>query len=178
MLEERQQARGRPRLDREERRLRRPEVQTDQRRVSGEPFHRAGGSGPCAARAGERVRWACPRARRRPLLHHGRVRDGAQAVLRGRSLMTRPPFGSPVWLPYFEGIVKTSERATEAAARMGYRGPGMIWYHMKRFGMAYPREWSRRPYAALFMRRNVPGVVIPTITGRRWVAGLVQGETC
>jgi hypothetical protein len=92
--------------------------------------------------------------------------------------MPRPPFGSPEWLPYFEEIVKTSKRATEAAARMGYRGPGTIRYHMQRFGMAYPRDWSRRPDTSLARQRNIPEVVIPTILGRCWVAGLVQGEAC
>ena len=92
--------------------------------------------------------------------------------------MPRPPFRSPEWLPYFEEVVRTSKRATEAAARMGYRGPGVLRYHMKRLGMAYPREWSLRPDLALTMQRNIPEVVIPTVLGRRWVAGLVQGETC
>jgi hypothetical protein len=92
--------------------------------------------------------------------------------------MPRPPLRSPEWLPYFEEVVRTSKLATEAATRMGYRGPGTVRYHMKRLGMAYPRDWSRRPDAAVTMQRHIPEVVIPTVLGRRWVAGLVQGETC
>jgi hypothetical protein len=92
--------------------------------------------------------------------------------------MGRPPFGSPEWLPYFKESIMTSDRATEAAAKMGYSGPGTVRYHMKKFGIPYPRIWSRRPYAGLAKQRNIPEVVIPTILGRCWVAGLVQGETC
>jgi hypothetical protein len=92
--------------------------------------------------------------------------------------MGRPPFGSPEWLPFFKENVMTSNRATEAAAKMGYRGPGTVRYHMKRFGIAYPREWSRRPYLSLALQGNIPNVVIPTIVGRCWVAGLIQGEGC
>jgi hypothetical protein len=92
--------------------------------------------------------------------------------------MPRPPLRSPEWLPYFEEVVRTSKLATEAATRMGYRGPGTVRYHMKRLGMAYPQDWSRRPDAAVTMQRKIPEVIIPTVLGRRWVAGLVQGETC
>jgi hypothetical protein len=92
--------------------------------------------------------------------------------------MDRPPFGSPGWLPHFEEIVRTSERATEAAAKMGYRGPGTIRYHMRKFGIPYPYEWSRRPDTSLAMQRSIPEVVIPTTVGRCWVAGLIQGEGC
>jgi len=66
----------------------------------------------------------------------------------------------------------------KVAAKMGYRGPGMVWYHMKKFGIPYPREWSLRPHLALARQQRIPEVVIPTTIGRRWVAGLVQGETC
>jgi hypothetical protein len=92
--------------------------------------------------------------------------------------MRRPPFGSPEWLANFEEIVRTSKRATEAATKLGYRGPGVVRYHMKRLGIPYPREWSQRPVVSLFMQRNIPSVVIPTTVGRCWVAGLVQGEAC
>jgi len=92
--------------------------------------------------------------------------------------MGRPPFGSPEWLPYFKENVMTSSRAAEVAAKMGYRGSGMVWYHMKKFGIPYPREWSLRPHLALARQQRIPEVVIPTTIGRRWVAGLVQGETC
>jgi len=92
--------------------------------------------------------------------------------------MSRPPFGSDEFLPYFKNIVTTSDRATEAAAKMGYRGPGTVWYHMKKFGIPYPRIWSRRPYAGLAKQSHIPSVIIPTTIGRCWVAGLVQGEAC
>lgn len=92
--------------------------------------------------------------------------------------MPRPPFGSPEWLPYFKENIMTSDRATEAAAKMGYRGPGTMRYHMKKFGIPYPRVWSRRPETSLRMQKHIPEVIIPTTVGRCWVAGLVQGEAC
>jgi hypothetical protein len=92
--------------------------------------------------------------------------------------MGRPPFGSPEWLPYFKENIMTSDRATEAAAKMGYRGPGTMRYHMKKFGIPYPRVWSRRPYTSLAMQRHIPSVIIPSTIGRCWVAGLIQGEGC
>ncbi len=52
-----------------------------------------------------------------------------------RERMSRPPFGSEEFLPYFKSMVTTSDRATEAAAKMGYRGPGTVRYHMKKFGI-------------------------------------------
>ena len=90
--------------------------------------------------------------------------------------MPRPPFGSPQWLPYFEEVVRTSKGLAEAADRLGYRTPGTVRYHMKRFAIESPHEWSRRPQMREIMQRNIPQVIIPTTTGRRWVAGLTQAE--
>lgn len=84
----------------------------------------------------------------------------------------------PEWLAHFMEVVKTSKLATEAAARLGYAGPGTVRYHVRRLGMEYPREWSLRPDARVTMQRHIPEVIIPTTVGRRWVAGLVQGEGC
>src|SRR6266480_568551 len=95
-----------------------------------------------------------------------------------RERMSRPPFGSEEFLPYFKSMVTTSDRATEAAAKMGYRGPGTVRYHMKKFGIPYPRIWSRRPAFSLAMQSHIPSVMISTTIGRCWVAGLIQGEGC
>ncbi len=92
--------------------------------------------------------------------------------------MARPPFGSPEWLANFEEIVRTSKTTKEAVARLGYAHPSVIYYHLKKFGIERPRVWDERPSLREFMQRNIPEVIIPTIIARRWVAGLVQGETC
>ena len=90
----------------------------------------------------------------------------------------RPPVHSPEFRPYFEMVVRTSKTRGEAVNRLGYATPTPIYHHLKRLGMQRPREWSRRPDVALARRRKIPDVVIPNIAGRRWVAGLVQGEGC
>ena len=92
--------------------------------------------------------------------------------------MSRPPFGSPEWLPYFEEIVRTSKTTKEAVSRLGYSTPTIVYYHLKKFGIERPPIWSERPWLREFMQRNIPQVIIPTTTGRRWVAGLTQGEGC
>ncbi len=92
--------------------------------------------------------------------------------------MPRPPFGSPEWLPYFEEIVRTSKTTKEAVNRLGYATPTVVYYHLKKFGIERPPVWSKRPWLREFMQRNIPQVIIPTTTGRRWVAGLTQGEGC
>jgi hypothetical protein len=92
--------------------------------------------------------------------------------------MPRPPFGSPEWLRYFEEVVRTSKGLAEAADRLGYRTPGTVHYHMRRFAIQSPHEWSRRPQMREILQRNIPQVIIPTNTGRRWVGGLTQGEGC
>ncbi|MGH9920702.1 MAG: hypothetical protein ACRD6W_17760, partial [Nitrososphaerales archaeon] len=84
----------------------------------------------------------------------------------------------PEWLRNFLEVVRTSKLATEAAARLGYAGPGTVRYHMKRLGIESPREWSLRPDARVTRQRHIPEVIIPTTVGRRWVAGLTQGEGC
>jgi len=92
--------------------------------------------------------------------------------------MSRPPFGSPEWLANFEEVVRTSKTTKEAVDRLGYATPSVVYYHLKKFGIERPRLWNERPSLREFMQRNIPEVMIPTIIARRWVAGLVQGETC
>ena len=92
--------------------------------------------------------------------------------------MPRPPFGSPEWLANFEEVVRTSKTTKEAVARLGYAHPSVIYYHLKKFGIERPRVWDERPSLREFMQRKIPDVIIPTLIARRWVAGLVQGETC
>jgi hypothetical protein len=92
--------------------------------------------------------------------------------------MVRPPFGSPEWLANFEEVVRTSKTTKEAVDRLGYATPSVVYYHLKRFGIERPRVWDERPSLREFMQRKIPVVIIPTTIGRRWVAGLVQGETC
>jgi hypothetical protein len=92
--------------------------------------------------------------------------------------MTRPPFGSPEWLANFEEVVRTSKTTKEAVARLGYAHPSVVYYHLKKFGIERPRVWDERPSLREFMQRKIPSIIIPTTTGRRWVAGLTQGEGC
>lgn len=92
--------------------------------------------------------------------------------------MPRPRFGTPEWLAYFRDIVNSSKTRWEAVRRLGYSQPSVIYYHLEKFGMESPREWSRRPFVREVNQRDIPDVIIPTILGRRWVAGLTQGEGC
>jgi hypothetical protein len=81
-------------------------------------------------------------------------------------------------LEYLESVVKTSKSQPEAAQRLGYRDPKMVAYHMRKMGIDRPEEWDRRPWLSLARRKRIPDVVIPTLVGRNWVAGLTQGEGC
>jgi hypothetical protein len=92
--------------------------------------------------------------------------------------MPRLPFGSPEWLANFEEIVRTSNTREEAVRRLGYASHSVVYYHLKRFGIERPSQWNERPWNRELAQRNIPRVIIPTSTGRRWVAGLTQGEGC
>jgi hypothetical protein len=92
--------------------------------------------------------------------------------------MPRPPFGSPEWLANFEEVMRTSKTREEAVGRLGYASHSTIYYHLEKFGIERPSQWNQRPWLREFMQRKIPAVIIPTVVGRCWVAGLVQGEGC
>jgi len=92
--------------------------------------------------------------------------------------MSRPPFGSPEWLPYFLEVVKTSKTRWEAVKRLGYANPSIIDYHLKKFGIERPPQWKLKPGVSRQRRGRVPDVVIKDSGDRKWVAGLALGEGC
>src|SRR5437870_1457135 len=92
--------------------------------------------------------------------------------------MSRLPFGSPEWLPYFEMIVRTSKTRGEAVSRLGYANPSVIYYHLKKFGVERPPQWNLKPGVSRQRRGNVPDVIIPAAEGKAWVGALIQGEGC
>jgi hypothetical protein len=92
--------------------------------------------------------------------------------------LTRPLATSPEFPAYLLDIVVTSRGLREAADRMAYRSTSTVQYHMKKFGIKYPREWARRPKLGLFRQQHIPTTIIPTLEGRSWVAALIQGEGC
>jgi hypothetical protein len=91
---------------------------------------------------------------------------------------SRPPARSAEFRAYFEAVVKSSKSRVESARQLGYRDTKVIWHHMKRLGIKGPDEWHRRPKVAQLRREGIPVVIIPTPEGRKWVAGLLQGEGC
>ncbi len=93
-------------------------------------------------------------------------------------MMSRPPFGSPEWLAYFEMIVRTSKTRGEAVSRLGYANPSVIYYHLKKFGVERPPQWNLKPGVSRQRRGRVPDVIIFAAEGRAWVGALTQGEGC
>jgi len=47
---------------------------------------------------------------------------------------------SPEFAPYFESVVRTSKSARDAAARLGYAAPCMIYHHAKRLRIETPSK--------------------------------------
>lgn len=88
----------------------------------------------------------------------------------------RPPARSPKFASYFEGIVKTSKSAREAADRLGYAAPCMIYHHVKRLGIETPADWLLKPGVRRQRRGMVPEVIIHNEVDRAWSGGMVQGE--
>ena len=78
--------------------------------------------------------------------------------------------------PYFENVVRTSRSARDAAARLGYAGPCMIYHHAKKLGIETPAEWVLKPGVRRQRQGLVPEVIMPSLVDRAWSGALVQGE--
>jgi len=92
--------------------------------------------------------------------------------------VNRPSATSPEFRAYLLDAVTTSRGLREAADRMGYRTPGTVRYHMKKFGIKSPSEWARRPHLRLVAQGKIPVTAISLSEGKSWVAALLQGEGC
>lgn len=71
----------------------------------------------------------------------------------------RPLASSPRFAAYFENIIKAGP-PDEAARRLGYSNPGILYHHLARLNISKPQEWSRRPDLNLHQRVLVPDVSI------------------
>ncbi|MDV3278249.1 MAG: hypothetical protein LYZ69_07270 [Nitrososphaerales archaeon] len=89
----------------------------------------------------------------------------------------RPPAWSHKFASYFEDIVKTSKNAREAANRLGYAAPCMIYHHVKRLGIETPEGWLLKPGVRRQRQGMVPEVIMHDAIDRAWSGGLVQGES-
>jgi len=78
--------------------------------------------------------------------------------------------------PCFENVVRTSRSARDAAARLGYAGPCMIYHHAKKLGIETPAEWVLKPGVRRQRQGLVPEVIMPSLVDRAWSGALVQGE--
>jgi len=83
---------------------------------------------------------------------------------------------SSEFAPYFENVVRTSKSARDAAARLGYAGPCMIYHHAKRLGIETPSEWVLKPGVRRQRQGLVPEVMMSGMVERAWSGGMVQGE--
>lgn len=88
----------------------------------------------------------------------------------------RPPARSPKFAGYFVNVVKTSKTVGEAASRLGYTNPSMIYHHVKRLGIDAPPEWLLKPGVRRQRQGLVPAVIMPDMMDRAWSGALVQGE--
>lgn len=92
--------------------------------------------------------------------------------------VTRQDFESPEWAELLREVVRNSQTRPEAARVLGYNDPKTVGHHMQRLGIERPPQWDRRPWSREINQKHIPEVIIPTTIGRRWVAGLTQGEGC
>lgn len=73
-------------------------------------------------------------------------------------------------------MVKTSRSARDAAARLGYAAPCMIYHHARRLGIETPAEWVLKPGVRRQRQGLVPEAIMTSLVDRAWSGGLVQGE--